>query len=232
MESQSRLCVTFSAVECEPFRMVCQCVLVIRHVVQPVCRLPPERLTHTEPKAPHHCIAAINGGTKVEDAHGKVGLHRSVNLWQSERLQFRYDLTDIPRHVPPHSKVSKISADGVEGTTFVISPDINVAVLVNQLLIRSPEQRVGTRVMLVKLRVRVAPMLAGDTVPCSLHPAAGDVVVTSRPRFGRHEVRIVTDQHQPVLAGDNAISSVVQSVGGNPQFVGVRTLPDENSDRR
>ena len=73
VESLSRLRVTFSAVECEPFGFALQELLVVSHAVQPVRGLPSVRLSQSKSEAPHHDVVTVDGSTKVENPHREVG---------------------------------------------------------------------------------------------------------------------------------------------------------------
>ena len=206
-------------------------MLVVGHLVQTVRGLPPPRLTHAETKTPHHRIAAIHGGAEIDDAHRKVGTHGLVDLRQRDRRHFRNDLAQLAGQIPAHAEIAQESADGIERAPLVISPDIDVAGLVELLLHRRSKEVVSPGVMLVKLRMRVSPLLAGDLVPRRLHLPAGNVVIAPRPGLDGREIRVVADKDQPVLPGHNPIRAILQTSCRDPELLRVNALADVDPDR-
>ncbi len=85
--------------------------------------------------------------------------------------------------------------------------------------------------MLAQLRHGIAPRRAGDPVPLLMHAPAHPVAVAARPRLDGREVGVVPDQHDPVIAGHDPVSAILQSVGRDLEPVRVGAPADENLHR-
>ncbi|MDE0781318.1 MAG: hypothetical protein OSB67_11295 [Alphaproteobacteria bacterium] len=108
---------------------------------------------------------------------------------------------------------------------------MNIPVLIRLSFIGRPEEGIGAGVMFVQLLVHISPLRTGDFVPLGLHFSAANIVIASRPRLDRSEIRILSDQHEPVFAGDDSIGPVFEAVFGDPQLFGKRTFTNIDRDR-
>ena len=218
-----------AAVERIPVGMRREDFRVIRHRIHAVSGLDAIRIAQAEAHRPAHHRFAVGGEADVEAAEGKIRPQGFVELRQRDGFRRGQHLAQFTRQIPANSEPHEKTAHRVERTALVLRPDFDGFRLdrgrcrIGQAGVARDESAI-----LVDQQIRHAPQRAGDFVPLTLRAAVHDLRVPLRPRFDGCELRVLTEQHQPVLAADHAKSPVLQVARRDLQRVGVRAATDEH----
>jgi hypothetical protein len=231
IEPLTGLGLPLAAIEREPFGTRLENFVAMRHRVHPVRRLEPGFIAQAESHGPHHRLVTRRREPEIDLANWEVGPDDGVDPGQRDRFHGRHHFADFPRQIPADSKALEEAIHGVEGAALVEAPDIH-------RLDFASDGRAGRQANLARQTNAICERdgvgssgdPAADLLPFLLQLVAAGFGDVLRPGFNRLIVRVVADEHEPVVSRDDAISAGAQIARINLKTVRQRTATDADFD--
>ncbi len=184
--------------------------VVAGHVFHAVGEMDLLVVADAEPHGPQRSVVAGGGKAEVELPQREVGFHRFIDLLQRDRFQRREHLAKFPRHIPPHAELLQIATHRVETAPLVEAPDFEALVLSGHRTVRFSGVAGEFQAVLIQAARRHSIWCTDDLLPLGL--GTRNIAIIPCPRFGRHEIRVITDEREPVRPRGDAIRTVLQPI--------------------